>query len=480
MSNASDHEVNFIDLFRQIVEQEAHQVTMNFCDIDEFFDLGISQSLVLNNGIILDFDSNDQSLELCDNGLGQSLELDGGLALDFDANDEISEICDNGLGHSPELDNGLVLDFDANDETLELCDNGLGQNLELGNGLSLDFDANDETLELEINGVVQSLELYENSDANHESFELGGHLFVERGESSRSRDRIELVDFGSDFEENEHSLGIVVNGDDEGDDIDEDITLGIPLFWDAFGFEDSNIDDDDNISAGGSGGAPAPLVIDSLEFGDIVEFPLFWESMLEGDSRDNVEDFEWEEVDNVGVVDQREGMLNVHLNDDDNENSIWLRNNTQDASDDENSVVRDGEIGNLGWQVLFNDEAFELPDPDEYAYMEEYGTLFEQFDEINAAIRGRPPAAKDAVENLLEVTLTKEDVEKNNNLCAVCKDEINVGEKAKQLPCAHRYHGECIVPWLGIRNTCPVCRYELPTDDTDYEARKSRRNGNVF
>ncbi|KAL9263307.1 E3 ubiquitin-protein ligase RING1-like protein [Drosera capensis] len=84
-------------------------------------------------------------------------------------------------------------------------------------------------------------------------------------------------------------------------------------------------------------------------------------------------------------------------------------------------------------------------------------------------VMGNPPAARSVIENLPAVHLVDEGLCGEDTLCAICKDEFSVEEKVRRLPCSHYYHGECITPWLKIRNTCPVCRYELPTDDRDYE-----------
>ncbi|XP_071695979.1 uncharacterized protein [Rutidosis leptorrhynchoides] len=146
----------------------------------------------------------------------------------------------------------------------------------------------------------------------------------------------------------------------------------------------------------------------------------------------------------------------------------------------------DAAVGNLEWEILSavnnleRDLELETDVTGEgFVYTPEFDTLIGQFVETVRALRGSPPAAKSVVDNLPSVALKKGDLKECDNdcvICAVCKDEIKMDEKVTQLPCRHHYHGECIVPWLGIRNTCPVCRFELPTDDVDYERSKNRMN----
>uniref|UniRef100_A0A0D9X8P5 RING-type E3 ubiquitin transferase n=1 Tax=Leersia perrieri TaxID=77586 RepID=A0A0D9X8P5_9ORYZ len=46
--------------------------------------------------------------------------------------------------------------------------------------------------------------------------------------------------------------------------------------------------------------------------------------------------------------------------------------------------------------------------------------------------------------------------------CAICKDDLPLASPARRLPCGHLYHSDCIVQWLEMRNSCPVCRSRLP------------------
>lgn len=70
---------------------------------------------------------------------------------------------------------------------------------------------------------------------------------------------------------------------------------------------------------------------------------------------------------------------------------------------------------------------------------------------------GTPPARKDAVEAMPSVTVTEENLQ-----CSVCLDDFEMGVEVREMPCKHKYHRECILPWLELHSSCPVCRFQMP------------------
>ncbi|KAM1158965.1 hypothetical protein ACFX19_032756 [Malus domestica] len=52
----------------------------------------------------------------------------------------------------------------------------------------------------------------------------------------------------------------------------------------------------------------------------------------------------------------------------------------------------------------------------------------------------------------------------NAELCVVCLEKILSGEEVTPLPCSHMFHAKCVVQWFKSGHTCPVCRFECPTD----------------
>ncbi|CAN0897269.1 E3 ubiquitin-protein ligase CIP8 [Linum grandiflorum] len=110
--------------------------------------------------------------------------------------------------------------------------------------------------------------------------------------------------------------------------------------------------------------------------------------------------------------------------------------------------------------------------PEDYVDAAGYEALLQNLADSEGGRKGAPPASKSAVSALPMVEVTSKE---EASVCAVCKDMIAVGEMETKLPCGHGYHGDCIVPWLGSRNSCPVCRFELPTDDAEYEEEKLRK-----
>ncbi|KAF3680582.1 putative protein RDM1-like [Capsicum annuum] len=77
-------------------------------------------------------------------------------------------------------------------------------------------------------------------------------------------------------------------------------------------------------------------------------------------------------------------------------------------------------------------------------------------------------ASRSAVEALEVLQISSSMLENDPVIpCAVCKDQFLLDMQVKMLPCKHMYHSDCILPWLESNNSCPVCRFRLPSEEDE-------------
>ncbi|KAI9350146.1 hypothetical protein BDR26DRAFT_930287 [Obelidium mucronatum] len=113
-------------------------------------------------------------------------------------------------------------------------------------------------------------------------------------------------------------------------------------------------------------------------------------------------------------------------------------------------------------------------------------------------LQGQPPASEEAISGLevVDVTVLLEEMKRkkrkreeelrgeggsdegseDEEKCVVCQDcftcstteEEGVDSSVLRMPCKHLFHGSCLRPWLKTSNTCPTCRFEILTDNAEY------------
>eukprot|EP00249_Psilotum_nudum_P006331 c19644_g1_i1 orf=469-1758(+) len=92
--------------------------------------------------------------------------------------------------------------------------------------------------------------------------------------------------------------------------------------------------------------------------------------------------------------------------------------------------------------------------------------LIHHLAERDSGTYGTAPASKAAVDALPVLKITKQLLDSDDVHCAVCKELFDIGMHVKQMPCKHIYHRDCILPWLELHSTCPVCRFQMPTEES--------------
>lgn len=111
-----------------------------------------------------------------------------------------------------------------------------------------------------------------------------------------------------------------------------------------------------------------------------------------------------------------------------------------------------------------NSHMFFMGNPGDYAWGREgLDTIVTQM--LNQMeTSGPPPLSSQRINEIPNVKITAEEVERKMQ-CSVCWDDFKLDETVRKLPCSHLFHENCIVPWLNLHSTCPICRKSLANDD---------------
>ncbi|XP_058451729.1 E3 ubiquitin-protein ligase Iruka [Malaya genurostris] len=127
--------------------------------------------------------------------------------------------------------------------------------------------------------------------------------------------------------------------------------------------------------------------------------------------------------------------------------------------------VADGANGGAGGTPMFF-----MGNPGDYAWGREgldtiVTQLLNQMDNT-----GPPPLEKEKIAEIPTVTISAEQVEMKLQ-CSVCWEDFQIDEVVRKLTCAHVYHESCIIPWLELHGTCPICRKSLAPEQQPDEQR---------
>ncbi|PHZ08032.1 uncharacterized protein RHIMIDRAFT_248055 [Rhizopus microsporus ATCC 52813] len=63
--------------------------------------------------------------------------------------------------------------------------------------------------------------------------------------------------------------------------------------------------------------------------------------------------------------------------------------------------------------------------------------------------------------------------------CTICTEQFQQKE-ITELPCHHTYHSECILQWLELNASCPICRRSIRDRNNQPDQREERRQHDLY
>eukprot|EP00842_Homolaphlyctis_polyrhiza_P006688 jgi/Hompol1/701/HPOL_000440-RA len=92
-------------------------------------------------------------------------------------------------------------------------------------------------------------------------------------------------------------------------------------------------------------------------------------------------------------------------------------------------------------------------------------------------MQGQPPASQEAIDTQLRPVTVDEQFKRKRGVesCPVCLEMLDGDSLVAEMPCHHLYHRDCIVRWFKESNMCPTCRYEVMTDNPEFNETVKQR-----
>ena len=68
-------------------------------------------------------------------------------------------------------------------------------------------------------------------------------------------------------------------------------------------------------------------------------------------------------------------------------------------------------------------------------------------------------ATKSQIKRLNTIKYVKSNNDEKN--CTICLEDLEVGDEVFLLPCLHKFHKDCLNPWMKNSKDCPICRQSI-------------------